>query len=93
MADEPKIKINIISQEDAEQSEFVVCSPVSFFPDDVTGECSLCSVTVFSRPHSPQKPPKLCIACWKEQPDFQEAGAITKEGIDDVRKYFRRKIQ
>jgi hypothetical protein len=59
-------KIQVVSDEEAEQAEMVVCLPDNgerFFPDDVTANCAFCGIQIHHRPHVPKKPPKVCIHC------------------------------
>jgi hypothetical protein len=62
--------IKIVDQDEAEQSDFVVCmlkgssmSVEAEFPDNLEGECSLCHRAIVFRPHAPKKPPKICLEC------------------------------
>lgn len=71
------IPIEIVSDEQAENCEFLVCVPAdtpSSFTDNLTGFCSHCGVKVIYRWHAPRKPKKICLECmvkqgeqWKEQ--------------------------
>jgi hypothetical protein len=60
-----------VSDEDAENAEFVVC----VFPHEVApeyaasaieGRCSRCGAAVTFQPHAPRRPPKLCRPCARE---------------------------
>lgn len=58
--------IKIVSQEEAEQVELVVCCRVGLprhFDDDEEGVCSHCGHAIFFRPTAPRKPPKVCVEC------------------------------
>lgn len=58
--------IKIVSDEDAERADFVVCLRVgasSPFTDNETGTCTRCGHAIFFRPYVPQKPPKICMQC------------------------------
>ena len=58
--------IKIVSNEEAERADFVVCvragSP-SPFPDNETGICSRCGHPIIFRPYMPKAPPKICVEC------------------------------
>jgi hypothetical protein len=59
-------KINIVSQEEAEEADVVVCMPIGstrYFTDDVETVCSECGRGIFHRPHAPKKPRKICVDC------------------------------
>jgi hypothetical protein len=59
------IPIQIVSDEEAEQADFVVCMPLgpSPFADNVTAKCCDCEQAIMHRPHVPKRPPKICITC------------------------------
>ncbi len=60
------IQCQIVSPEDAEKSDFVVCAPETvplYFPDNLTGECADCGDPIQWRPHAPRTPPKICMRC------------------------------
>lgn len=63
----PKLPpIQIVSDEEAEQSDLVLCMPDGqgeYFLDDVRTTCALCGRRIHHRPHVPKKPPKICIYC------------------------------
>lgn len=63
-------KFNIISQEDAEEVDCVVCLRISelpdgkpYFKDDVRVPCAGCGAPILHRPTAPRKPPKVCGQC------------------------------
>ena len=63
-------KINIISEEEAEEVDCVVCLRISelpdgkpYFTDDIRTNCAGCSAPILHRPHAPKKPPKVCASC------------------------------
>jgi hypothetical protein len=58
------VEIDLVSEADAEQATVVVCSPVSYFTDDVRTVCGSCGETVFHRPFVPTRPPKMCAPCF-----------------------------
>lgn len=41
----------------------LICSPASYFADDVATSCGGCDAPVFHRPHVPREAVPLCIAC------------------------------
>lgn len=57
--------IEIASDAEAEDADYVVCAPVgpSPFNDNLTGNCSKCGCEVMFRWYAPQKPPRICIEC------------------------------
>jgi len=59
--------VTIVSDDEAEKSDFVVCMPwgtPSPFTDNLSGFCSKCGCKVMYRWHAPRKPKKLCIECF-----------------------------
>ena len=83
MSNEKKIiagvPVEIISDEEAEKCDYVVCMPLgpSPFKDNLTGVCCKCGVKVMYRWHAPRKPPKICLDCAAKQVD--------QERLDDMR--------
>jgi hypothetical protein len=64
----------LVSDEEAEQCDYVVCVRVgtpSHFTDDETGVCAHCGHAIFWRPSMPKRPPKICIQCML---DIERAG-------------------
>lgn len=61
-----KVPITVVSDEEAEEVDAVVClragSP-SPFTDNETGVCSQCGHAIFFRPYMPKKPRKICVQC------------------------------
>lgn len=62
------MKIPIVSNEEAEKCDLVVCvrktSPVArVFDDNEEGPCCKCGETVVWRPYMPKKPPRICMEC------------------------------
>ena len=57
--------VTIVSDEEAEKVDFVVCMPFgpSRFDDNLTDFCCECGVKVMYRWHAPRKPKKLCLDC------------------------------
>jgi hypothetical protein len=59
-------KVQIVSDEEAENVDMVVCLPDSgprYFDDDVTTSCAWCGIPIRHRPYVPKRPPKVCIHC------------------------------
>lgn len=75
--------IKIVSDEEAEKVDFVVCGyPPGHFSDDITTVCSKCGKAIVHRPHAPKRPPKICFACL---PDAEVPhGRITESVANDV---------
>ena len=69
MAEKVKIgdlEVEVVSDEEAEAVEYVVCMPASTpspFKDNLTGFCCACGIKVIHRWHAPRKPPKICMEC------------------------------
>ena len=61
--------INVVSDEEAEKSDFVVCMPKgpSPFKDNFTGNCCQCGIEVMYRWHAPRRPKKICLDCAVKQ--------------------------
>lgn len=60
------LKINVVSDEECEQADAVVCAHATiplYFRDNVTGPCADCGDLLQWRPHAPKKPPKVCMRC------------------------------
>ena len=58
--------IKVVSDEEANEADFVVCMRVgspSPFRDNVEGVCSHCGHAIFFRPYMPPKPRKICVEC------------------------------
>jgi len=57
--------VTIVSDDEAEKVDFVVCMPLgpSPFDDNLVGECCKCGIKVMYRWHAPRKPKKLCLDC------------------------------
>jgi len=59
--------IEIVSDEEAEKAEFLVCVRVGQptpFDDNETGVCSKCGAEVQFRPYAPKTPQRLCMECF-----------------------------
>jgi predicted RNA-binding Zn-ribbon protein involved in translation (DUF1610 family) len=62
--------IEIVSDEKAEQADYLVCSSAdtpSPFADNLTGFCCACGIKVIYRWHAPRKPKRICMLCAVEQ--------------------------
>lgn len=58
--------IPIVSDEEAEAADFVVCCTAdmpSLFDDNVSTTCAECGTAIYHRPSIPKKPKKICIEC------------------------------
>jgi len=67
------MKIPIVSDEEAETADYVVCVPAdtpSPFDDNLTGFCCECGIKVIYRWHAPRKPKRLCMDCFVKNPDL-----------------------
>lgn len=59
-------KLKVVSQEEAEESDFVVCAlegTLTPFTDNESGFCAHCNKAIIFRPTAPKKPQKICFAC------------------------------
>lgn len=60
------MSIQIVSDEDAEKCDFLVCAPADLptpFSDNLTAFCCKCGVKVQHRWHAPRKPKRICMDC------------------------------
>lgn len=59
--------ISIVSDEEAEEAEFVVCLRAAedpkAFTDNEHGACAHCGEGIIYRPYMPKRPPKICLQC------------------------------
>jgi hypothetical protein len=58
--------INVVSDDEAEKCDFVVCMPAdtpSPFGDNLTGFCCMCGIKVMYRWHAPRRPKRICLDC------------------------------
>lgn len=73
--------INIVSDEEAETADVVVCVRVgtpSPFTDNLVGHCLHCGHAILYRPYVPKKPVKICMQClpaFEAEHDAAEARA------------------
>ena len=94
-------KLTIRSDLDNEDSDCVVCIPVTMplkFDDNLVGRCSRCNVPVQYRPTAPKTPPKICWNC--AMPDMERdmnAGnlevAVSDKAKEDIMAYLSRKMK
>lgn len=61
--------IPVVTAEEAENADAVVCLRLGTptpFTDNETGTCSHCQHAVVFRPHTPKRPPKICLECFRD---------------------------
>lgn len=90
-------EVNVVSTDDAEAAEYVVCvraTDFSPYKDNVFSFCCECGEKVQHRPHVPTVPKKICLKC--ATPMMEEAAKnksleidVTKETAAEVKRYFR----
>lgn len=61
-------KFKVMSEEEAEQADFVICQPIDLdtpllFQDNIITRCGDCDRDIQHRPHAPRRPLKLCLIC------------------------------
>lgn len=71
--------IKVVSSEEAEQADFVVCMREGegddrAFIDNVHGVCAECNHAIYFRPYSPKKPPHICLQCALARVEAGESG-------------------
>lgn len=71
--------MNIVSSEEAEKADFVVCMRVGegdegMFKDNVRARCPECGHMIYYRPHNPKRPPKICMQCAMSRIDDEPQG-------------------
>lgn len=59
------VPVSVVSDEEAEECDFVVCAPdgPSPFTDNFKGYCCACGRPIMYRWHAPRKPKKICLKC------------------------------
>ena len=59
------LKIPVVSDDEAEQCDYLVCMPFgpSPFDDNLKGVCCKCGIDVMYRWHAPRKPKRICLEC------------------------------
>lgn len=71
------------------------CAPVTgeglLLPDNLTGPCDLCGVTVQYRPHAPTPHILRCMPCAVVLMEDGDRIMSTPQMLADARDYFRRK--
>ena len=92
-------KITVETQDEGEDSDYVVCALVTeplYFADNMVSECCKCGQKVQFRPHAPKLPPRICMSCIK--PDMEREAEIgelevmiTPKTAADLADYFRKK--
>ncbi len=92
-------KLEIGTQEDGEDCDYVVCiratSPLAF-PDNLVSTCSKCGCTIQYRPHAPKTPAKMCVECAipEMRESFDENNLqvmITPKTVAEVAAYLHKK--
>jgi hypothetical protein len=58
-----RLRLYVSTAAEADEAAMTVCGNVSYFADDVRGECAGCGAPLVFRPHMPARPPKLCLDC------------------------------
>jgi hypothetical protein len=84
----------IVSDEEAESCDLVVCCRVgarTSFTDNIHTLCARCGFPIFHRPHAPKRPPKVCIECAYEEIK-ENKGVLTPAGKAEVEAYRASKI-
>jgi hypothetical protein len=62
----PLNPFEVVSIEDAEKADAVICAPADTptpWPDNVRTTCHDCDTPIIHRPYIPAQPMKLCFAC------------------------------
>ena len=60
------VPIQIVSEEEAEQVDFVVCGDAGMatpWPNNIQTTCAMCGAAIIHRPHAPKRPAKICVGC------------------------------
>lgn len=62
-----RLKIPIVTEAEAEESDYAVCcrqaDDPGEFTDNLVGQCCACGEAVIFRPYMPARPPKICVQC------------------------------
>ena len=61
-----QIDLPVVSADDAEEVDMVVCNRVGMptrFRDNEYGTCSICGFAIYFRPHIPRRPRRVCVTC------------------------------
>lgn len=56
-------EVEVLSEEEAESCDLLICGETSYFADDEAGECTECGRAIVFRPHAPKRPRKVCLGC------------------------------
>jgi hypothetical protein len=91
-------KIEIVSPDEADEAECVICIPLTYpmtYPDNMVGECSRCGAALQHRPHIPNAP-LVCVPCITPELLEQQAKGdlvvqITPKTAAEVEEYLRKK--
>lgn len=87
--------MKVVSNEEAEEADFVVCvrsDQATPFTDNLHSPCSECGVSVQYRPHAPKKPKRICMECavgLLEDEDLEDSIITTEtqqEAIKEIKK-------
>ncbi len=88
MSKHKKKRFEVVSQEQAEKADAVICGPERLFLNDVRTCCAQCGATIYHRPHAPKTPPKLCMGCGferiKNSPDDEQVTQVTPQVLQEV---------
>jgi hypothetical protein len=64
------IECEVVDDAKADTADMVVCVEATqplIFADNMTGPCADCGMVLQWRPHSPKRPPKVCMECAMER--------------------------
>jgi len=69
---------------------YLVCSPISYFADDVAARCSNCDAAIVHRPHVDHSHVKICGTCAAQlfagEPEVEVR--ITEETVRELTLYY-----
>lgn len=60
------VPVTVVSAEEAEKCEYVICAPADGrprVPGSITVQCCKCGVSCWLAPSTPVKPAKICYNC------------------------------
>lgn len=66
MTEKERFTAHVVTAEEAEQADFVVCVRAgrpSIFTDNQFGVCAHCQSQIYFRPSIPTRPVKICVEC------------------------------
>jgi hypothetical protein len=72
--------VNIVTDAEAEQSEWYVCGSERVLDTNAVAQCSLCGCTVFHSPLGPTKPKKICLKCMLKVATDEAELRVSPEG-------------